>query len=844
MDTTAFRKRIKKELQKMNRKQQIFFAWLSAVRALPFLSKRGGFYYWIKEDRQRHLYAVFRVLDVNQYYLEKSITAAAAYAAADAAAAAADAAADANAAYAYAAAAVADAAYAATDAAYAYAAAAANATARVDYNIRDILLNDAQNIQKGHTTFKNYLELYGTILENFLQALDNEHCTYWGNLYKDIFKNNFVLDKESLERRMNVPAEIQDLGAAAVAGYLEDLEKQGAKHLNEARIIILGEKGAGKTCLARRLKNPNAAMTTDEESTAGVDSTLWKLEHDDINVHIWDFAGHVVTHAVHQLFLSERCLYIIVYDGRTEERNRLEYWLNHIKNYGGDSKVFILVNRRDNHSCEIPINSLREAYPNIVGFYDFSIKTDSGKLEEFRKDITAYIKNNPSWSNLNIPANDFKVKEELELLFTQNNKDCIDLEEFKKVAKKNGVDDIDRLLKNLHALGICLRYKKVENYNTLVLNPEWISQGIYKIINWVHNENKYSISVKDFSAVFEQDIARYPEDKYSYFFELMKTYELAYETGKRSSLIIPHLLHKDRPKELPDFPDDETLMIRYKANQPLPPNTISRFIVRHNEEIKKGYSPWRYGVVVEDKNGSIALVREEDRMICVSVKGNDKTAYLSKLRETLNDIFNSYKSKKPELQYKIEGPQSVSGLRERVEPLWLSEAAISNLFVKKPSYYFDADSGREIPIQVIVNYYYYYHITGGEQIFGGKGNIIKHQTFNLENCNITLQGNLNDLASLLEKQGDKEEADELKDAATMLDAAEKYKTPEELKKKGILDRLKRLVEDLGDENSTLYKKVEGVRNGIRIAQDIGKGYNDIAQWCGLPQIPRPFLGNN
>ncbi len=53
-------------------------------------------------------------------------------------------------------------------------------------------------------------------------------------------------------------------GAAAVADYLQQLETQGAQRLNEARIIILGEKGAGKTCLARRLINPDAAMTTPQ----------------------------------------------------------------------------------------------------------------------------------------------------------------------------------------------------------------------------------------------------------------------------------------------------------------------------------------------------------------------------------------------------------------------------------------------------------------------------------------------------------------------------------------------------------------------------------------------------
>ena len=140
------------------------------------------------------------------------------------------------------------------------------------------------------------------------------------------------------------------------------MEEKGSTRFNEARIIILGDKGAGKTCLARRLIDPNAPMSTDKESTAGVDTLLWKLEQENINVRIWDFAGHTVTHAVHQFFLSERCLYIMVFDGRTEDRNRLEYWLNHMEIYGGDSRSIILVNKRDQHPVDIPINTLKELY--------------------------------------------------------------------------------------------------------------------------------------------------------------------------------------------------------------------------------------------------------------------------------------------------------------------------------------------------------------------------------------------------------------------------------------------------------------------------------------------------
>ena len=85
------------------------------------------------------------------------------------------------------------------------------------------------------------------------------------------------------------------------------------------------------------------------------------------------------------------------------------------------------------------------------------------------------------------------------------------------------------------------------------------------------------------------------------------------------------------------------------------------------------------------------------------------------------------------------------------------------------------------------------------------------------------------------------EAEELKDAVGLLEEAENCKTKEEVKKNGIARSLQQLAEKLGDEDSKLHKTVEGIKNGIGIAQDIAKGYNDVAQWLGLPQVPKPFL---
>jgi GTPase SAR1 family protein len=576
-----FRQQVSKELEGLSKEQQGKFALRTALRALPFLGSDGHFKFWGIEIRQKHLYNVFNVLDL--VFADDAAVADAAYDAADAAYTFADVA------YAavFAAAAAAD-AEAESDTAHAAAAYASNAAKRKNIDLEAIILDDIQKIKR-NDKHEISTKIYGKVWNNFQQALINEGCEYWAKLYKGIFDNNFEMDMEELELRINVPKSIRQQGAAAVGKYMEELLK-GRQRLNEARILILGEKGSGKTCLARKLKNPKALMTTPKESTPGVDTSLWKLEKENINVRIWDFAGHTVTHAVHQFFLSERCLYIIVYDGRSEARNRLEYWLDHMMNFGGDSEAIILVNERDQHKVEIPINSLKERY-RIAGLYFFNIDKDKEELAHFTEDVTGYIKNNPSWEKQQIPASYFDVKEKLEDLFSNKEKqqgtELITKETFLEIAKKKHVDDPENLLKDLHALGVSLWYKDMEKYNTLVLNPEWISEGVYKIINWVSNAKSYEIKLAQFEEVFEEERKRFPADKDEFLFDLIKHYELAYETVKGKKLIIPHLLNKDQPAVLPQFDPATSLKMKYEADRPLPSNTISRFIVRHNEQIKK-----------------------------------------------------------------------------------------------------------------------------------------------------------------------------------------------------------------------------------------------------------------
>lgn len=709
------------------------------------------------------------------------------------------------------------------------------------------LFSDISFIVKNQISSKNLIPLYGKCWNSFQIALKDEGCSYWAKLFEDIFQNGLQVDPITMEYILSIPEPIESEGAKEVGKYLEQLEK-GAERLNEARVIILGDKGAGKTSIARKLVNPGADMPELSESTAGVDTTLWHVEEENLNIRIWDFAGHTVTHAVHQFFLSERCLYLMVYDGRTEERNRLEYWLDHMKNYGGDSQAIILVNKRDNHTVKIPINSLREKYP-ILALFEFDVKEDDAALNSFRDFIVKYINENPCWNSKKIPANTYRIKGDIEQLFWHceegKGKEFIERNEFNSIAKKYGIEDIDDLLSHLHVLGISLWYKEIKNINTLILNPEWISQGIYKIINWVNNSPKVSISIDDFNSVFLDEIERFPEDKYELLYELMLHYQIAYETENKHNLVIPHLLNEDRPEKLPAFEISDSLMCRYKANIPLPPDTISKFIVRHNKEIED-HNVWRYGVVLEYKNSTTALVREDDRIISVSVKGDHKTEYLYILRETLNSIFETYKSEKPDLEYRVKRYGELPDELEEKHPIWLPGEMINSQSNDGiPFYEYQTKQTIDLkPIQVV------YKISDSTFISGQHVHVMDDHsqykksiqtTFNFNDCYISLQSSLNELAQDLILNDKKEVAEQIETAAKTFEKAGLLSDKEEIKKKGVLNKIKRVLDACEDENSKLHKTIKGLKSGVGIAQDIAKGYNDIAQWVGLPQVPKPFL---
>jgi small GTP-binding protein len=88
-----------------------------------------------------------------------------------------------------------------------------------------------------------------------------------------------------------------------------------------AKIMLVGESGAGKTGLSKRLAL-NDWQPSD--STVGAWATQWKLpvaggKGVEREIWLWDFGGQADQRLIHQLYMDETALAVLVFDGQKED---------------------------------------------------------------------------------------------------------------------------------------------------------------------------------------------------------------------------------------------------------------------------------------------------------------------------------------------------------------------------------------------------------------------------------------------------------------------------------------------------------------------------------------------
>jgi internalin A len=440
--------------------------------------------------------------------------------------------------------------------------------------------------------------------------------------------------------------------------YLEYLAGR-SRPLNEVKMVLVGQGSVGKTSLVNRLLDDT--FDPQETKTRGIDIRRWPISlpppspgakaRQEIHVNVWDFGGQEIMHATHQFFLTHRTLYLLVLDTRlSEAENRLDYWLQIIRSFGGKSPVILVGNKVDQQPLDIDQGGIRDKYPSIRGIVETSCVTGDG-IDDLQTAIAEQIPTLPHVFD-ELLATWFDVKAELEEL----DADYIPYSHYKQMCQEAGVtkEQSQRtLLGFLHDLGIVLHFPDPRLETTNILNPEWVTQGVYRILNSHVLFQNGGVLTRELLAQILED-PKYPRDKHMFIVDMMRKFELCYPfPGQAHTYLVPDLLPKEE-RYTGEWDDALTFQIHYEI---LPGSVFSRFIVRMHRCIHQ-HTVWRTGVLLA-LDGNQALVRADltDNRILIRVRGPaaGRRDLLTRIREQFDAIHHTIQGLQVEEKVPLPG---------------------------------------------------------------------------------------------------------------------------------------------------------------------------------------------
>ncbi|MCI5218210.1 MAG: hypothetical protein D3914_03215 [Candidatus Electrothrix sp. LOE2] len=675
------------------------------------------------------------------------------------------------------------------------------------------------------------------------------------------------------------PPEIIKQGREAMRAYFHSLKKNETVRLHEAKVLLVGEGMAGKTSLLKQFQGLD--FDKKESQTHGINVLSLSSnelpgfgQDDECRLHFWDFGGQEIMHASHRFFMSNRSLYILVLDSRTDSRKF--HWLRHIEKYGGKSPLIVAMNKIDlNPSYNIEQKSINTSFPWIDNrFFRISCKNNEG-LPELIRSIATSVPATPLYG-MEISKSWLAVRTELEQATEAQN--YIDRDQFIAICERHGVDDeISRmtLLRLLNDLGTVLFFENLPLTDIYVLDPHWVTVGVYKIINsektkdgilcetdleFILNEEK--IRCDEYDPAKEK-VFTYTRAKLRYLIQIMQEFKLCYLYSNSKHLyILPNQLPKE-PEEEPRLEGVNLLRFIMEYDF-LPSSLFSRLMVRMKEDIQDRRQQWRYGMLLDNNDlGVQAIIKmeEQNNRIMITITGglHSKRQYLSIIRHAIAGL--GFQELVPTERVPLPGYEDI--FAEYQELLGYERAGKDEYFkgilgeTFSVSDLLDSVVSKEERIQERGNVMNVsFDNIGNPQVHQ---NVDQHNTQTVsQNQSVDLHNQFKDAQALfrnlkadildeaeIEIDDEKEKkrvANELNKAEKAMTAAEKAVQEETEPDAATKSRLEEFFNSLADKSSRLGKALEFVDQGTQKVQKLARIYNSIAGNVGLPTVPPLLLG--
>jgi internalin A len=452
------------------------------------------------------------------------------------------------------------------------------------------------------------------------------------------------------ENPFRYPPEIVEGGDEEIRSYLRALD--GAEREWISKLIVVGQGGVGKTSLLRALREE--PFDEGEGTTHGIEIKELGLAHPTLEgvtmqLATWDFAGQEIAHATHQFFLTNRSLYVLVWNARHGyEQGKLFYWLDTIKLRAPNSPIIVVAAHTDEREADLPLAELRKAYPQIVDHLEISNKTGAGieRLCELIRQTAADLplmgeEWPPAWAKV---RHAIRALAEKHNHITPNDLTAL-LDEHEVTGTQARV-----LTKWLHELGEILFFQDKDELNdTVILNSHWVTEAIGHVL--ASNEVVEQLGI--FTREHMNRLwAKLTPAMREHFLRLMEQFDLSYRIleDKDKSLVIERV-----PYDPPDYATRwqshkdctpcREIKMRFVLDATMPAGIPTWFIARSHRFSLRTH--WRHGALFGDDVKTpvhLGLVQAmpHDRYVMLTVRGPAPQNFFALLRDGLEVTFKRF----------------------------------------------------------------------------------------------------------------------------------------------------------------------------------------------------------
>jgi small GTP-binding protein len=473
-------------------------------------------------------------------------------------------------------------------------------------------------------------------------------------------------------------AEITQLGYKATINYHYELKLQGQDFIYEAKVLIVGNGGAGKTSLLRRLYQPGLGLPKVEDSTKGIDI----LGHDFVtrdgktfHLNVWDFGGQEIYHATHQFFFTKRSLYILVDDTRSNSISvhdeGFKYWLEVIEALSNNCPVLIFQNEKAGRSKTIDERGVKGRFPNVIDIYCGNLqKPDAAK--QLSEAIRLQVQKLPHVGSA-VPAQWVAIRSDLEAIKEQQ--PFLNQNEYWQIYSRHLQFDHVKALQlsqYFHDLGVFLHFQDDPFLSrTVILQNEWVTEAVYKVLNDESTkQSKGYFNRSDCKRIWADSTYA---DMHLELLALMEKFELCYKLPDQhpETWLTPQLLSPSEPDELRNIAHPSDLVITYQYDF-LPKGMISRLMVRKHHLVLKPKLCWIGGAYFERGNSHLlARILQTGQEIELRSSGSERKDLMSVIADDLDLLNASFEGLRDKVSKLV--PCICSRCKQSVRPALFSE---------------------------------------------------------------------------------------------------------------------------------------------------------------------------